>query len=84
MKPRVLLVDALSLGLAPIVRDELLRILRRIADEGTGIIVVEQSVRAVLEGADRAYLLRRGEMVDYRPTSQWKGRFDTLAEWYLS
>lgn len=62
-RPRLLLIDEMSLGLAPIIIEELLPAVRRVADEtGAGILVVEQHVRAVLSVADRAYVLRRGEI----------------------
>lgn len=62
-RPQLLLIDEMSLGLAPIIIEELLPAVRRVADEtGAGILVVEQHVRAVLSVADRAYVLRRGEI----------------------
>jgi len=61
--PRLLLIDELSLGLAPVVVDELLDALVRIRSEGTTLLVVEQDVETSLAFADRAYLLRQGSIV---------------------
>jgi branched-chain amino acid transport system ATP-binding protein len=63
-RPRVLLLDEMSLGLAPLVVDELLRVVRNLADEeGVGILLVEQHVQLALETADRGYVLRQGKIV---------------------
>jgi branched-chain amino acid transport system ATP-binding protein len=62
-RPRLLLVDELSLGLAPIIVERLLPVLRTIAAEtGAGILVVEQHVSMALSIADRAYLMHRGRI----------------------
>jgi branched-chain amino acid transport system ATP-binding protein len=61
--PRLLLVDELSLGLAPVVVEGLLEALVRIREEGTALLVVEQDVETSLTFADRAYLLRSGTIV---------------------
>ncbi|WP_405848239.1 ABC transporter ATP-binding protein [Streptomyces sp. NBC_01518] len=62
--PRVLLVDELSMGLAPVIVEELLPVVRRIAeDRGTAVVLVEQHVRLALGVADRAVVLVHGETV---------------------
>jgi branched-chain amino acid transport system ATP-binding protein len=58
--PRLLLVDEISLGLAPVVVQELYRVLRTIAREGTTALVVDQNVSQILLLAQRVYCLRKG------------------------
>ncbi|MEN9629487.1 MAG: hypothetical protein RJA10_2714, partial [Pseudomonadota bacterium] len=65
--PRLLMLDEPSLGLAPKAVDELLAIVRRIADAGTTVLMVEQNVRKALAVADRGYVLERGRLVASGP-----------------
>jgi ABC-type branched-subunit amino acid transport system ATPase component len=63
-EPKLLLVDELSLGLAPVVVKTLMQRLREVARErGTAMIVVEQDASAALKVADRVYVIRHGEVV---------------------
>jgi branched-chain amino acid transport system ATP-binding protein len=63
MRPRLLLIDELSLGLAPAVVDLLLKILREIRAQGTTIVLVEQSLNVALTIADRAVFMEKGEVL---------------------
>jgi branched-chain amino acid transport system ATP-binding protein len=62
MRPRLLMVDELSLGLAPAAVADLLRFVDRLRGEGTTLLVVEQSVNIALEISDRAVFLERGRV----------------------
>jgi branched-chain amino acid transport system ATP-binding protein len=63
-RPKLLLADELSLGLAPLVVERLLRAVREAADEdGVGVLLVEQHVHQALRFGDRIYALRRGSVV---------------------
>jgi branched-chain amino acid transport system ATP-binding protein len=61
--PKLILLDEMSLGLAPILINELYRILREIRDRGITILFVEQNVRRSLTEADRAYIMEAGRVV---------------------
>jgi ABC-type branched-subunit amino acid transport system ATPase component/predicted MFS family arabinose efflux permease len=61
-RPKLLMIDELSLGLAPTIVGELLEVVRRIRDAGTAVIVVEQSVNLALTISDRAYFMEKGEV----------------------
>jgi branched-chain amino acid transport system ATP-binding protein len=61
--PKLMLIDEMSLGLAPIVIDELFRALKEIRGRGMTILFVEQNVRRSLQEADRAYILETGRVV---------------------
>jgi branched-chain amino acid transport system ATP-binding protein len=69
-RPAFLLIDELSLGLAPRVVDEILARLLDIASTGTGILVVEQDAGAALEVAARAYVLENGRITMSRPADE--------------
>jgi branched-chain amino acid transport system ATP-binding protein len=61
--PKLLLLDEMSLGLAPILVNELYRVLREIRERGITILFVEQNVRRSLTEADRAYIMEAGRVV---------------------
>lgn len=62
-RPKVLLLDEMSLGLAPVLVDQLLEILREINARGVAILMVEQDVQTALEFSARAYVLETGHMI---------------------
>lgn len=84
MRPRVLLIDELSLGLAPAVVGQLLPIVRRMADDGVTVVLVEQSVNVALTVAERAYFLERGTIRFDGPTKELLERPDLLRSVFLA
>ena len=62
-KPKLLMFDEPSLGLAPILVREILDVIKRIRDEGTTVLIVEQNVKQTLAIADSAYVLETGKIV---------------------
>ena len=62
-EPRLLVLDEPSLGLAPVMVQELYRVVREVASSGTTVLLVEQSVHHALSIADRAYVLENGRVV---------------------
>ena len=62
-RPKLLMVDELSLGLAPKVVDHLIEVVQQINREGTALILVEQDVLVALDAASRAYVLENGRVV---------------------
>jgi branched-chain amino acid transport system ATP-binding protein len=64
-RPKVLLLDEPSLGLAPIIIDEVFKALRRLNDQGLTILLVEQNARLALQTAHHAAVLEQGRIVQY-------------------
>lgn len=62
LQPRLLLIDELSLGLAPVVVGQLLELVRRINARGTAVVLVEQSVNVALSVTRHAYFMEKGEV----------------------
>ncbi|HYZ92905.1 MAG TPA: MFS transporter [Actinomycetota bacterium] len=82
-RPRLLMIDELSLGLAPIIVEQLLRIVRAIRERGTTVILVEQSVNVALTLAETAYFMEKGEIRFHGPTSELLKRPDILRSVFL-
>ena len=83
-RPRVLLIDELSLGLAPVVVGQLLPVVQRLAADGVAVVLVEQSVNVALTIADRAYFMERGMIRFSGPTADLLARPDLLRSVFLS
>ncbi len=62
-RPRLMMVDEMSLGLAPVVVDQLMDVLDAVRADGVTILLVEQDVQLALTGSDRGYVLERGRVV---------------------
>jgi ABC-type branched-subunit amino acid transport system ATPase component len=82
-KPRLLLVDELSLGLAPTVVGHLLDVLRTVHAAGTTIVLVEQSVNLALTLAQRAVFMEKGEVRFTGPTAELMERPDLLRSVFI-
>jgi branched-chain amino acid transport system ATP-binding protein len=83
-RPALLVVDEMSLGLAPVVVERLAPVLRTVADSfGTGVLVVEQHVSVALDVAERAYVLAQGRLVLEGKTANLRARRDLLLACYL-
>jgi branched-chain amino acid transport system ATP-binding protein len=80
-QPQLVLVDEASLGLSPVMIDEVFGFIRRIAQAGSSVLIVDQFVHRALEVADTAYILRRGEIVAEGPASGFRDM--DLSEQYL-
>jgi branched-chain amino acid transport system ATP-binding protein len=82
-RPRLLLIDELSLGLAPTVVAQLLPMIATIRDHGTTVIIVEQSVNLALTIAETAYFMEKGEIRFHGPTAELLARPDILRSVFL-
>ena len=83
LRPRLLLLDEPSFGLAPLVVQEIFGIMRRIREEqGVGILLVEQNASLALDFADRAYLLETGRVVVSGPAEEIR-RDESVRRSYL-
>jgi ABC-type branched-subunit amino acid transport system ATPase component len=82
-KPRLLIIDELSLGLAPVIVERLLAAVRAIHAEGATIILVEQSVNVALTIATRAYFMEKGQVRFEGPTKDLLEREDVLRSVFL-
>ncbi|MCW2543818.1 MAG: transporter [Frankiales bacterium] len=83
LQPKLLLIDELSLGLAPVIVAQLLDMVRRINDTGTAVVLVEQSVNIALSLVDHAYFMEKGEMRFDGPAQQLLERDDLLRAVFL-
>jgi branched-chain amino acid transport system ATP-binding protein len=83
LRPKLLLIDELSLGLAPSVVRELLQAVRTINERGVAIVLVEQSVNVALTLAHRAYFMEKGEVRFSGPTAELLERGDLLRSVFL-
>jgi branched-chain amino acid transport system ATP-binding protein len=82
--PKVVMLDEMSLGLAPIIVEQLLPTVRSIADErGMAVLLVEQHVLAALKVADRGYVLAHGQVVAEGDSAQLRRDAELLEASYL-
>jgi branched-chain amino acid transport system ATP-binding protein len=83
-RPKVLLIDELSFGLAPQILRRLLTAVRAAADDGVSVLLVEQHARQALLIADRAYVMRGGEVVLSGAAAELLQDFDVVARSYMA
>ena len=82
--PRVLMIDEMSLGLAPMVASSLLPVLRRVADEsGCAVLIVEQHASMALSAADQAVVLAHGNVVAHDAADALEANFAQVLDGYL-
>jgi branched-chain amino acid transport system ATP-binding protein len=81
---RALIIDELSLGLAPAIVSELLEVVRHLRDTGLGIILVEQSAELALKVSDRAMFLEKGEVRFSGPAADILSRGDLIRSVFLA
>lgn len=82
-RPKLLLIDELSLGLAPLIVRRLLDVIRQQANGGPGVLLVEQHVARSLSIADRAYVLSRGRVAMAATSEQLLDNLDEVTSTYL-
>ena len=70
LRPKVLLIDEPSIGLSPLVVQAVFRLLRKLADQGTTVLMVEQNVKSALKISDEAIALESGRLVLQKPASE--------------
>jgi len=70
LRPKVILIDEPSIGLSPLVVQDVFKLLRRLADGGTTVLMVEQNVKSALKMADDAIALESGRLVLHKPAAE--------------
>jgi len=70
LRPKVLLIDEPSIGLSPMVVLDVFRLLRKLADQGTTVLMVEQNVKSALKYSDDAIALESGRLVLHKPAAE--------------
>jgi len=83
-RPRLIMIDELSLGLAPVIVEQLLEIVREMNHRGVTVVVVEQNVDLALSFSDRAYFLEKGEVRFEGPAGDLRERGDLLRSVFLA
>ncbi|HUW01454.1 MAG TPA: MFS transporter [Acidimicrobiales bacterium] len=83
-RPKLLMIDELSLGLAPVVVAQLLPVVTAFKEQGTTVLLVEQSVNVALDVAEKAFFLEKGEVRFSGPTEELLNRPDVLRSVFLA
>ena len=83
LRPPMLMVDELSLGLAPVIVEELMGVLARLNDEGVTILAVEQHATLAMEAAQRVLFMEKGQVRFSGSAAEMRGRDDLLRSVFL-
>jgi ABC-type branched-subunit amino acid transport system ATPase component len=83
LEPRILLIDELSLGLAPVVVQQLLGVVERLKARGLTMVIVEQSINVALALADRAVFMEKGQVRFEGPAAELLERDDLVRAVFL-
>ena len=83
LRPKLLLIDELSLGLAPVIVEQMLEMVRRINADGTAVVLVEQSANIALSLVEHAYFMEKGEIRFDGPSRDLLARDDLLRAVFL-
>jgi len=82
--PRVILLDEPSQGLAPLVVEELTRLIMRLRDEGVSLLLVEQNLNLAEAVADVVYVMVKGQMVYHAPLERFRAEREEVKARYLT
>ena len=82
--PRLLLVDEMSLGLAPVIVQEMMPVVRSVADAGAAVVIVEQHVHLALELADRAVVIANGHVTVEGSATELRDDFSRIRDGYFA
>jgi len=82
-RPRLLLLDEPTLGLAPLIVDQVFEILQELKDEGVTILLVEQNAARTIEVADRTYVMRSGGRIQFQGTADELARMGDFETAYI-
>ena len=83
-KPRLLLIDEFSLGLAPRIVADLLPVVQQINASGTAVVIVEQNVATALSIAERAYVIEKGEILWHGDAAELREDPSRIERMYLT
>jgi branched-chain amino acid transport system ATP-binding protein len=82
-RPRLLLLDEPTLGLAPLIVDQVFEILQELKEEGVTILLVEQNAARTIEVADRTYVMRSGGRIQFQGTTEELARMGDFETAYI-
>jgi ABC-type branched-subunit amino acid transport system ATPase component len=82
-EPEILVIDELSLGLAPVVLQQVLEVVQRLRERGQTMIIVEQSLNVALSIADRALFMEKGQIKFEGPARELAERDDLVRAVFL-